>query len=170
MIKDATISKIDKQIGYLEWAINGSSNQELIKAYKKEIEFLNALKITHDADVQDWIAYAKKRDTSMYKIINLTPHDVNLMLEDDVITFKSEGVARVQQKESIDDYFDQIPIYKNEYGKVEGLPEEKEGVYYIVSFVVANALKGKRQDLLVVTKTERNEKGQVIGCYGFARI
>ena len=103
-------------------------------------------------------------------IINLTPHDVNLLLEDDVIVFKSEGIARVQQKEVLDEYFDRVPIYKNKYGEVEGLPEEKDGVYYIVSFVVANALKDKRNDLLIVTKTERNEKGQIIGCYGFARL
>jgi hypothetical protein len=103
-------------------------------------------------------------------IINLTPHDVNLLLEDDVIVFKSEGIARVQQKEIIDECFDRVPIYKNKYGEVEGLPEEKDGVYYIVSFVVANALKDKRNDLLIVTKTERNEKGQIIGCYGFARL
>lgn len=103
-------------------------------------------------------------------IINLTPHDVNLLLEDDVIVFKSEGIARVQQKEVLDECFDRVPIYKNKYGEVEGLPEEKDGVYYIVSFVVANALKDKRNDLLIVTKTERNEKGQIIGCYGFARL
>lgn len=103
-------------------------------------------------------------------IINLTPHDVNLLLEDDVIVFKSEGIARVQQKEVLDEYFDRVPIYKNKYGKIEGLPKEKDGVYYIVSFVVANALKDKRNDLLIVTKTERNEKGQIIGCYGFARL
>ncbi|RGQ08389.1 hypothetical protein DWZ11_00590 [Megamonas rupellensis] len=103
-------------------------------------------------------------------IINLTPHDVNLLLEDDVIVFKSEGIARVQQKEVLDEYFDRVPIYKNKYGKIEGLPEEKDGVYYIVSFVVASALKDKRNDLLIVTKTERNEKGQIIGCYGFARL
>ena len=103
-------------------------------------------------------------------IINLTPHDINLLLEDDVIVFKSEGIARVQQKEALDEYFDRVPIYKNKYGEVEGLPEEKDGVYYIVSFVVASALKDKRNDLLIVTKTERNEKGQIIGCYGFARL
>ena len=103
-------------------------------------------------------------------IINLTPHDINLLLEDDVIVFKSKGIARVQQKEIIDEYFDRVPIYKNKYGEVEGLPEEKDGVYYIVSFVVASALKDKRNDLLIVTKTERNEKGQIIGCYGFARL
>lgn len=103
-------------------------------------------------------------------IINLTPHDVNLLLEDDVIVFKSEGIARVQQKEVLDEYFDRVPIYKNKYGKIEGLPEEKDGVYYIVSFVVASALKDKRNDLLIVTKTERNKKGQIIGCYGFARL
>ena len=79
----------------------------------------------------------------MYEIINLTPHDINLLLEDDIITFKSKGVARVQQKESLDEYFDRIPLYKKEYGEVEGLPEEEEGIYYIVSFVVANVLKGK---------------------------
>ena len=103
-------------------------------------------------------------------IINLTPHDVNLLLEDDTIVFKSKGIARVQQKEVLDEYFDRVPIYKNKYGEVEGLPEEKDGVYYIVSFVVASALKDKRNDLLIVTKTERNEKGLSIGCYGFARL
>lgn len=103
-------------------------------------------------------------------IINLTPHDINLLLEDDVIVFKSKGIARVQQKEALDEYFDRVPIYKNKYGEVEGLPEEKDGVYYIVSFVVASALKDKRNDLLIVTKIERNEKGQIIGCYGFARL
>lgn len=106
----------------------------------------------------------------MKEIINLTPHDINLLLEDDVIIFKSQGIARVQQKENFEERFDQIPIYKNRYGKVEGLPEEKEGIYYIVSFVVANALKGQRNDLLIVTQAERNEKGQIIGCYAFARL
>ena len=31
----------------------------------------------------------------MKEIINLTPHDINLLLEDDVIIFKSQGIARV---------------------------------------------------------------------------
>ena len=170
MVKDATIKKINDRISYLEWVISDLNNQDVIKAYKKEIEFLNTLKITHDADVKNWISYIKKGDMPMYEIINLTPHDINLLLEDDTITFKSKGVARVQQKESIDDYFDRIPLYKKEYGEVEGLPEEEEGIYYIVSFVVASILKGKRNDLLIVTKPERNKDGQTIGCYGFARI
>ena len=98
MVKDATIKKINDRISYLEQVINDSNNQDVIKAYKKEIEFLNTLKIIHDADVKDWINYTKKGDIPMYEIINLTPHDINLLLEDDIITFKSKGVARVQQK------------------------------------------------------------------------
>lgn len=60
-------------------------------------------------------------------------------------------------------------IFKMEYGVVEGLPEEKEDTYYIVSSMVAQAAKD-RHDLLIPTHMVRNDAGQVLGCLDFSQI
>ena len=108
-------------------------------------------------------------------LINLTPHNINLITDKGGVVIKSSGVARCSQEDiligSVDGGIPSIPIYKTMYGEVIGLPDkEVEGTYYIVSLLVANALRGKRNDLLVVAKTIRNNEGQIVGCKGFARI
>lgn len=61
-----------------------------------------------------------------------------------------------------------VDIYENVYGEVTGLPEFEEGVYYVVSAMVRQALP-HRKDLLSPGQLIRNEAGQPIGCLGLVR-
>jgi hypothetical protein len=105
-------------------------------------------------------------------IVNLTPHDINLFRGDELVeTVKSSGIARVNVRSEIIGEINGYPISKNFYGEITGLPAPQPGIYYVVSALVAQAAVGlKRTDLLVVNDTVRDEKGQIIGCRGFARI
>lgn len=102
----------------------------------------------------------------MSTIKNYTPHDI--VLCGNVI--KSSGVARVSVTSVEIGNINGIPVSKNTYGEVVGLPEVVPGTVYIVSSLVAQAVKGIREDCLIVDKTIRNDAGQVVGCEGLAEI
>ena len=103
------------------------------------------------------------------KLINLTPHDVTLIKDGETKTYPSQGVARVREtSKQVGDY-QGVPIYEVNYGEPEGLPKEKEGVFYIVSGLILSALRGKRNDLLSPYGLIRNDKGQVVGCKSFRK-
>ena len=104
-------------------------------------------------------------------LINLTPHDINLFRGDELVEkVPSSGIARVSVRSEKVGEIDGFPISKNFYGEIIGLPEPQPGTFYVVSALVAQAAAERRTDLLVVNDTVRNEKGQIIGCRGFARI
>lgn len=107
-----------------------------------------------------------------YKIINLTPHNINLIMKDNKIkTIETSGNARCQViTEVLDDDFNGVSLNSNIYGEVVGLPEPAENTLYIVSSIVAHAVKGKRNDCIVVDKTVRDEKNFIIGCKGFVVV
>lgn len=97
-------------------------------------------------------------------IINLTPHNVVVKGEGWEVIFPSKGIARCSQSTKTIGKIGGVPITENVFGEVEGLPEEKEGVKYIVSGLIASALKGKRKDLLVPSEQIRDSEGRIIGC------
>ena len=108
------------------------------------------------------------------EIVNLTPHPVRIVNERGEVVIPPSGViARVSiRKEmvgeiSIDGI--RVPIYKVEYGEVEGLPEPSEGVVYIVSSVVASKVAG-RSDVVVPDDFIRDASGNIIGAKGFSYI
>lgn len=98
------------------------------------------------------------------KVINLTPHMVNIV---DGKSYPSEGVARVSEKETQTGMLNGIPLFSKTFGEVVGLPDPQEGILFIVSGLVKAACPN-RADLLVPTKLVRDEKGNIIGCQGFA--
>ncbi len=108
------------------------------------------------------------------KILNYTPHEIKILdVNNEVVrTYESVGCARVSttQKESY--FVDGIPVMSTEYGEVEGLPEEKYGVMYLVSFMVVNALP-ERKDLIAPNTSPqscvRDEDGKIIGVKSFQR-
>lgn len=111
-------------------------------------------------------------------IRNFTPHEIVVYNHKNniIATFPSEGEARCEVKREeigsviAEPSFTVIPVYKSTFGAVEGLPEEDFPTYYVVSRLVAEALKDERSDLLIPDDTVRNEKKQIIGCRAFARI
>ncbi len=108
-------------------------------------------------------------------LINLTPHPVNYMDEDNQVIFtleKCENPPRLSQEtiklESIQ--FDKhlVNVTGTKFGETQNLPESKDGVYLVVSRLVLSA-NPERQDLLVPNDIVRNEKGHIIGCKSFAK-
>lgn len=99
-------------------------------------------------------------------LINLTPHVINLIPGGEI---PSSGVARCSQFEVVLDVIDGIKITKQTFGEVTGLPEPRDGVYYIVSKIVAQACPD-RHDLLIPGPAVKGEDGRPIGCNGLSVI
>lgn len=101
------------------------------------------------------------------KIINLTPHTINIvdLQGEKVIDFPSEGIVRVATKSIKIGTFEGVPVFKTEYGEVTGLPKQKPCVLLIVSMLVKNACPD-REDLFSPSQLQRNNTGQPIGCLG----
>ena len=109
------------------------------------------------------------------KLINLTPHDVNILNMDGELKIKIEtdGVARCsitrfrEMSIKMDDR--EIRVNKTKFGNVDGLPDPQDNTWYIVSKPVAEALKHKRADLLIADQVMR-DNGRIIGCRALAII
>ena len=107
------------------------------------------------------------------RIINLTPHAINIFNENNEIiaTFPSEGLARATEKSEFSHKLGEFNVVRNTYGEPEGLPDYEEGTYYIVSLITANSARAcsrTTNDLLLTSDLVRNEQGQIIGCREFA--
>ena len=121
-------------------------------------------------------------------IINCTPHAVQILspsccefsslshsfqLTDEIKIVREiqpSGICpRCKQEERELDPLDGIPVVGISFGEIEGLPEEKEGVYLIVSALVATAgRKQGRRDLLIPSRLVRNYEGKIMGCLALA--
>lgn len=100
------------------------------------------------------------------KIINLTPHAINLCGK----VIESAGLARCESVVEKIGEIDGIKVNRRKFGVVYGLPEPQEDTIYIVSALVAQAVAGQRDDVFIVDETVRDEQGKIIGCNALARI
>lgn len=99
-------------------------------------------------------------------IINTTPHPVHIVdINGNVcVTFpKGDFNIRLAVDTVPAGDIDGVPISKTVFGDPVGLPDFQDGVFYIVSQLVKNALPG-RTDLLVPAQVVRDDKGNIIGC------
>src|SRR5574343_221823 len=113
------------------------------------------------------------------KFINLTPHTVKIELPDGTLYgILSEGLARCGQidtnpREAIIENVDSdcvaVRVFTRSYGTVEGLPDSKPGIGYIVSQIVAQALP-TRFDLFFPGDLLRDENGNIIGCKNLCQV
>lgn len=109
------------------------------------------------------------------KIINLTPHTINVIAEDCTITasFPSEGIARASQKAEHVGELDGIELVRMAFGATEDLPAPAEDTYYIVSVITANAAKAEGRttdDLIITADPVRDGEGRIVGCRRFALV
>lgn len=102
-------------------------------------------------------------------LVNLTPHPINLFVNGALVsTILPESVpARCEQSQELVETWLSIPITRQKFGKVENLPEPKEGTRFIVSRLVAEACQ-ERTDLLIPGPCVRDQSGRVIGCEGLS--
>lgn len=108
------------------------------------------------------------------KVINCTPHDVVIISESGNITFPRSGIIpRLTEQQvkinSINSNGIEIDIMEKSFNEPEGLPEPKENTIYIVSALVAGAVK-HRDDLVIPNDTVRDEQGRIVGCRSLAKI
>ena len=106
----------------------------------------------------------------MKKIINLTPHSVNIVCDNgNVITYNPSGtVARCSQNTIKIGDVNGIPLTQTSFGDVVDLPLPQKDTIFIVSRLVINACPD-RDDLVVPNDIVRDDHGNIIGCKSFAR-
>lgn len=109
------------------------------------------------------------------KLINLTPHEIVVYRGNKVVLKipPSGSIARVSVRKEKVGEINGIPIYRVEYGEVE-LPPPQENTVYIVSTLVLQALKGKRNDIISPDTSPdsvvRDKKGMIKGVKSFITL
>lgn len=105
----------------------------------------------------------------MTNLINMTPHEINVVLADGtpVLTIPASGnlIRLDSQVVNTGVTINGVPLTKTVFGEPVGLPEFQEGVFYIVSQLVKSALPD-RTDLLVPAEMVRVD-GKIVGCQSF---
>lgn len=106
------------------------------------------------------------------KLVNLTPHDVVVYNDKGEVikTYPKSGkVARIQDDVTITGVIDGVPVGGITYGDAIDLPDPQDGVYYIVSLVVRQALP-HRKDLISPDTSKgavRDDQGRILGTTRF---
>jgi hypothetical protein len=122
-----------------------------------------------DKSVSD-VTLKRKHRVGFNNVVNLTPHDINVIMEDgsNIVLPKCSTPARCSEY-VLHTFTDILPVnvVSKKFGDTENLPNYKEGTYYVVSAIV-KAANPYRMDLLLVNDTVRNSEGQIVGCKTFA--
>ena len=103
---------------------------------------------------------------------NLTPHTINVVDASgaSMLTLPASGsVARCRATATETERVDGVPVFKTVDGEVEGLPEPQNGVLYVVSALVREAVKATRTDVVSPAEFVRDAEGKILGCKGFTR-
>ena len=109
------------------------------------------------------------------KIINLVPHDINVLDKDGNLKIipPSGKIVRVGYTQKEIETIDNFSIYKKDYRKMEFPVNIEDGNYYIVSREVLKALQEENHPLLNrfiapnTTKAEKDENGIILNVKGF---
>ena len=111
------------------------------------------------------------------KIINLTPHDLNLMPkgpDGPVVTIPRSGIVarctvdRVQVNDITVDGIS-VPVNQTRFGEVFDLPDPQPDTIFVVSALVAQAVP-ERQDVFIVDDAVRDDQGRIIGARALAHV
>ena len=100
-------------------------------------------------------------------LVNLTPHTLNIHTDGGLRVLPSDGLARVASVNTDAVPIEDIPTVRTTPGEVTGLPDQQEGVIYIVSGMVASA--SPRADVFSPGDLVRDDSGRPIGCKGLRR-
>lgn len=108
------------------------------------------------------------------KVINLTPHPVDIVTESGVLTIEpTSPPCRIEitrsAAESIDVNGVNVGIFEVSRGTTLDLPPRRNGVQMIVSRMVAEE-NPDRDDLVFPLDLVRDDNGGVVGCSSFGRI
>ena len=123
-------------------------------------------------NLAELVEYLESLLSGQTTIVNLTPHEITVYDaagESVLQVIPSSGMARAAQTREPLDRINGIPVSKTGYGAVEGLPDQRDGVVYIVSVLTAQAAPN-RKDLYIVDELVRDDTGRILGCKALAQI
>ena len=101
------------------------------------------------------------------KFVNLTPHAVNFVLDDDktFTVMPSGSVARLTVSTKTISNIDGVPVTTSVFGDVENLPEPKDDTIFIVSSLVASRVPERSGiDVFIPNEAVRDDSGRIVGC------
>ena len=107
--------------------------------------------------------------------VNMTPHAINLFvtneegIENEIKITPSGETIRLNENWTEIKIVDGVPITECSYTTDVKLPPVIDGLFYIVSAMVANAFKS-RNDFLIPAQTLRNEENRIYGCTSLAIV
>lgn len=103
------------------------------------------------------------------KLINLTPHVLNIIAADgSVVDLQPSGnIARVASSSAVVTTINGINVTASTWGEVTGLPDAEEGVILIVSRMVKDRV-ANRADVMVPGAPVRDAEGKIIGASGLS--
>jgi hypothetical protein len=116
------------------------------------------------------IYFSTKLKTRCFmKLINLTPHVLNLIAADgSVVDVQPSGdVARVASDSAIVATINGINVSQQTFGDVTGLPAAQDSVILIVSRMVKDRVTN-RTDVMVPGAPVRDADGKIIGASGLS--
>ena len=111
------------------------------------------------------------------KVVNLTPHALNLMPggpDGPTVTIPPSGqvarraVDRVQVDTVTVDGIT-VPVNQTQFGSVSDLPDPQPDTIFVVSALVAQAVP-ERQDVFIVDDAVRDDQGRIIGARALAHV
>jgi len=105
----------------------------------------------------------------MSRIINLTPHEVNIFVKGQraLVLPASNDPVRLSEKIEQVGEINGIPLYRVQYVLDRPLPERQPDTFYVVSRLVKDHAPD-RDDFIVPFQLERALNGAVIGSKSFA--
>lgn len=101
------------------------------------------------------------------KVVNLTPHTINVITEQGMISYPASGtIARVLATTEVRDTVMGIPVTAVEYGQVEFLPDPQLDTIYLVSAMVLDRASGRKDVYAPDTSpysAVRDDDGRIVG-------
>lgn len=110
------------------------------------------------------------------EIKNLTPHPITVQVDEARYTFQPADQPirlNVVIKQVTAYGQEKIQVITKEFSKPNYIPEEKEGVLYLVSLPVAQYMRQKfpdRSDILTIGNYIRDKNGAIVGCTNLAVV
>ena len=113
----------------------------------------------------------------MTEIVNLTPHALDLLLEDGTSLKVPASGNLVRLKETVEKRESivladgkMVGVNAKTFGEIEGLPESKDGVIFVVSGIAGTTiwdlLPDRRKDVFIPGNALRDSENKIIGCDG----
>jgi hypothetical protein len=110
----------------------------------------------------------------MMQVINLTPHAVVIVVGEEALTIPPSGtVAQVQSTTEVVQHIGPIPVSRQSFGLLFGLPEPTPETWYVVSDVIARrAAQAGRTDVVApdMAHAVRDSHGHIVGVPGFVQF